>query len=1289
MKLKRIELLGFKSFVDRTVLEFEEGITAILGPNGCGKSNVVDAVRWVLGEQSAKTLRGGKMDDVIFKGTVKRKPVGMAEVTLTFTNEDRGLPIEYDEVSIKRRVTRDGTSEYFLNGTLCRLKDLRDLFFDSGVNNTSYSIIEEAMIKQILNENNQELRYLLEEGSGITKYKARRKETQRRLDRTQQDLLRLNDIVEEIGREVRSLQRQVGKARRHQKLQSEIRGLDLILAARRRRQLDQQEQRARDRLQELKALAEVDTGELSGLRTQIDATRPQLDEREAERRQLEVALQAFEEELQEAERQVLVLEHRIDEFQRRGGDNSRAAEEAARRQTEISDKIKRMQEHLQQVVDELSRTGRLLDQRSESMQILDERVTTQRADLDEATQLNFAFIEDDAAQRSQLREFQVKRENRQERQATLAAERENLGREEAAAEATHAEASNSHEGLVGQRRQLLEGLAADERGATDLELQATDLQQEHGRLLARREAVHSRWELLAKIQAEYEGYGQGARSVLQRHGEDARVLGGLADRLQVPDDYTAGFELLLGELLDAVVVDGCETAVALVAELRQEEQGQASFLCGTAAPASDRDAVALPGGGRPALELVSGEVAALPHLQRVLATTFVFDDDDQAVAAALAHTGEPALYCVSRSGLLVTSDGVVRGGSGQAEASSLLGRGEKLEQLSKEIATCEKAVTAAEERLATVGEKREELRSRLAAGREQLAAQDEELGRLQLVLAQADSRRETVQRRREEIGNEEQRLAEELGELATAEEKLLDLLDESGRQRSDSTTRRDELRKVVEAVELERDEVRAEVEELRLIVQRREGDKRETETALAHLRDSVAELTARRERLAEEIEHGGEEMKALQAEYGERKEKLAGGFGERERRRQIVRAAADSIQELHEQTNGWHDRVKGIEDKRHGCKDQMHDIETSLATLDVKRNNLEERVEQEYHGGFEDLVASVEDDHLPRELEREGEVFQVDQASSLLEERRQKLASLGPINHLALEEYETKKERLDFLEAQRADVEKAKLDLERAIAEINGTARKLFADTFEEVRRNYVAVFQTLFKGGRADLRLIRTDDPLESSIHIVAQPTGKVIDSVALLSGGERCLTALSILFAVYLVKPSPFCLLDEADAPLDDSNIRRFVRMLREFSRNTQFLVITHNKLTMETANHLYGVTMMEQGCSSIVSVSFKDVAETQGDAELSNAIAWRRARIDRTESMREILADEDQEEVGMRFTIASDEDKDATAVEAEPEPEAQVVVADDEESAPADGAEPDVPAAEEERGSMEAQQ
>jgi chromosome segregation protein len=1249
VRLKSIEIQGFKSFVDRTKLEFDVGITAILGPNGCGKSNVVDAVRWVLGEQSAKTLRGGKMDDVIFKGTTKRRPVGQAEVTLTFENEDRGLPIDFNEVAIKRKVTRDGGSDYFLNGSPCRLKDLRDLFFDSGVNNTSYSIIEESMIKQILNENNTELRTLLEEGSGITKYKARRKETQRKLERTQSDLVRLYDIVEEIGKEVRSLQRQVGKARRHQRLFREIRSLDLMVAGRKHLAFDNQETEARDRLEEFRTQSEAGVGELTELQAKIVAARPTIDEREAERRQLEVALQAFEEELQETERQVLVLQHRIDEHQRRIEDGTHGIEEAEIRQREIGGQIERMTAHLRTIEDELESSGLMLEERSENLQILEDRLAADREALDDATSRNLEVIESDATQRSQMRELQVKQENRNERMAILVEDRERILAEGLAAETQLTALSEERRTASGERGRLLEELAAKERRETDLEVAASDLRAEVSDLHGKREAARSTCDLLRKLHQEYEGYGQGPKEILKRHGREERVTGGLADLLSVGAADAAALEVLLDEMLDAVVVRDWHTAVEMVRELRTEEIGQASFLCGGGFAGQPGGAVEAVVGGRPAHEVITGPGTELPALRNLLARTVIFETDEQAASAASSYAGSGVVICVSRTGLLVSSEGSVRGGRGVSQASSLLGRKEKLDEIEGEITGIEQRIAQGQGRLAANKTAREELREALIAGRAELQGIDERISGLTVEIGNLTHRRDTAGTRAAEMAAERERLAGEVAALATQERDLTDLLAESGRARADSTTRRDDLRHRVEEAEMARDDARSEAEELRLTHQRRESQKRETETALVHLRENVSEQFARRERLAQEIEVGRSNMASLAEELVVRRETMTKGIGDRERRRQIVRAAVEGIAALHEENSAWHARVQSIEKARGGFREQAHEMETLLATLDIKRNNLEERIEEQYKGSFQELLASVSPEDLPAELEIENGVFQLSQADHLLDDLRDKINALGPINHLALEEYDTKKERLDFLEKQREDVEKARDDLVKAITEINRTAKKRFMETFEEVRRNYIAVFQTLFKGGRADLTLIRTDDPLESQIHVKAQPTGKVVDTVSLLSGGERCLTALSLLFAVYLVKPSPFCMLDEADAPLDDANIARFVNMLREFSRSTQFLVITHNKLTMETANHLYGVTMMEPGCSNIVSVSFHDVAETQSDQELSNAIANKRRNLDESEGRRlnDAGRDDGQDELPYA-TIAIVAEEEAAAVD-----------------------------------------
>ncbi len=1222
MKLKRVDLQGFKSFVDKTSLVFDEGITAILGPNGCGKSNIVDAIRWVLGEQSAKQLRGSRMEDIIFNGSARRKPVGLCEVALTFTNRDRKLPVEYDEVTVKRRVSRDGISQYSLNDTPVRLKDLRDMFFESGVNNTAYSVIEQEKIGRVLSDNADEVRVLIEEGAGIVRYKARRKEALRKLKQTQNDLLRLNDIIEEIAREVRSLARQVGKARRYRRLYGETRALDLLLADQAWRDMDARDKELRESIQELATLSEADAGELAELRARIEATRPGVDEREAERHGLEQSLQAYETELHQVEQQVLLLEQRISDRRQRLQEDTEAVADICARREEIHLEIECLGGRRGETAAAAAATVTALAGLDEELKLIETGYDADRTALEKAAQLNMEFIETDNRHRADLREVEIRRENRRERLAAMETERAQHQEARRDGEARLEELSARRSEFVAERQDRLAALAGAERELQDAQDRRATLRDEIALHEARRESLRSRQELLQRIKDSYHGYSGAAREVLNARGDDPGVLGTLADRLHVREGWTEAVEVLLGDMLDSVVVDGADKALDLVEAVRAAEKGRASFLL-TGGRDDARDTGDAPAGGRPAHDLVDGPGADTHYLRALLDAAWAFESDADAVEAASRHRGPGVLTCVSRGGLLVTSDGLVRGGRGKGEEVSLLGRGEKLDRLTQDLDDLDKKITGLTRDREGVGRREEELKSGVAEGREELARLDERAGKVHVEEAEVRSRLDAAAQRLAAIARDSEDVDASLRELAEREAGMRGHLDESGRQRDSSHVRVEDLRRSVSESESRRDAMRAEVGEKRLELSRLQGEGRELETALSHLQESVAEMTANEERLRQEITATQDELTGMGDEIVRSREQLDAGLGERDRRRLLVQASVEAISQLHQETAVWHDRVKEIEDQRSKCRENSHAAETELATLDVRLANLVDRVEEQYKGRFRELVRSVDHEALPKKLEMDEGVFQPDQARELLEDARRKLGTLGAVNHLAIEEYEQKKERLTFLEGQREDVDKARVDLEATIDKINRTARRLFKETFEDVRRNYVAVFQTLFEGGRADLLIERTDDPLESNIRILAQPKGKRVDHIRLLSGGERCLTALSLLFAVYLVKPSPFCLLDEADAPLDDANIQRFVRMLREFSAETQFLVVTHNKLTMETANHLYGITMMEEGVSSMVSVSFQDVADSVSDDDLGRAIASRRHRIDVAEEERAVMA------------------------------------------------------------------
>lgn len=1216
MKLKRVEMFGFKSFVDRTVLNFDDGITAILGPNGCGKSNIVDAIRWVLGEQSAKQLRGEKMDDIIFKGTAKRKSVGLCEVVLVFSNENRGLKIDFDEVAVKRRVTRDGAGQYFLNNSPVRLKDLRELFFDSGVNNTAYSVIEQEKISRVLQDNSQEVRLLIEEGAGIIKYKAKRKEAQRKLDQTEQDLLRLRDIIEEIGREVRSLQRQVGKARRYRKLYQQNRVLDLMLARRSVVEMEQRTKELSDKKQEMTVLLEADSGELSGLRAKIESTRPAVEEREAERQGLEESLRAFETELQNSEQRVLLLEHRVEDHRKRLEDNTTELSSVRSRREKMQSELLDLKSRKTDVAASVDILKRDVATMQEDLDLMESRFSKDRQSLERASQMNIEFIEQDSHGKSELREIEVRIENRREQLRSLDREQLELSEKQEQETSDFGGLETRQEELSGNRNVLLQELSGIEKQREEQRELIDTLNREDASLEANLESLKNKRELLKKIKDSFHGFGGAAKAVLQKNRDNQNVIGSLADNISVDSEWNSAVETVLSGLLDSVVVDSSETAIQLVAELRKSNSGVANFLLsGSLKSAPDGDA---PAGGKSALEVVSGPGLDSSHLNWLLSRTWLYADDNNAVMAAASHSTNEHCFYVSRSGLLVSSDGIIRGGQGQSEEVSMLGRGDKLEEIDNNVVQLTEKLSQNLASLETARDLSKELSLKVESGKNQLSELDVEISTAHGNLAGARSRKEAGDLRLLAIVNEQNEAKSSVENYEQQKEKLIESLNTAGRQRNDSGILLDDLKTKVQSGERSRDALRSNISELKLDYSNKQGELRELDTALEHRRETVASLDSSEERLIQENDQDSNEIKLMEVEREEKRKIVSDGVDERERRRLLVRTATDSISTIHNETAAWHDRVKEIEDKKIGCREGVHEAETELATIEVRAANIVERIEDQYKGTFRELVRSIDPEAIPKELEMDEGVFQVSQATSILEDGRRKIGSLGAVNHLAVEEYEQKSERFNFLEEQLADVEKARNDLTSTIGQINRTASDMFQTTFEEVRKNYIAVFQTLFNGGRADLVQLRTDDPLESQIKVVAQPKGKRVDQIRLLSGGERCMTALSLLFAVYLVKPSPFCLLDEADAPLDDENVTRFIKMLEEFSQGTQFLVVTHNKLTMEAANHLYGITMMEKGVSSLVSVNFKDVADAaDDDLALGKAIAARRNEIDLVEN------------------------------------------------------------------------
>jgi len=1174
MFLHRLELQGFKSFVDKTELRLGEGITGVIGPNGCGKTNVSDAIRWVMGEQSAKQLRGDSMEDVIFNGCPSRKPLGLAEVHLTFKNDRGILPTEFSEVTVSRRVFRSGLSEYSLNKTPCRLKDIRDLFFDTGMGSHAYSMIERAMVDNVLSDNSGHRRFLFEEASGITKYKARKKEALGKLDATETDLTRLNDIVFELERELRSLARQVGKARRYQRWRNEIRDLDLALTAGQVEALRQKEAEAKEQWEEEAVRRAGVTAVLDGLEASLNDRKLALLELERELTTAQGGLHDREEARTRAEHEVVLLRERAAGLLRRADEAAAEARGLRERFAEVAARESEAASRRAELRAERDRAQAEVETLQHALRAVETELRERRQVASERKQLSLDLFSTEADKRGTLENLRARRQSLAERSAAAAARRDELEVRVAELARLAAERGGARGGLEAAR----DGTAAN-LAALDGEIRSHSAElEETGALLAglRQEsaAAESRLETLLDLKRNFDGVAEGVKALLAGEHRAPGTLGMVSDALEVPARYLDALEASLGEAAAFVLVEDRAALEAALEHLRRLESGRATLMDLASLAAGPLHEVPEGGGvvGR-ASDLVRCEPRYRALVERLLGAVVVVED--RATAARLAAHSEAGLRFVSLDGE-VWERGRVRAGSAR-NLSGLLHRENEIRELTGDLA--ERRLT-----LEALGQEREALEARR---QEALARREEAARGLDAARAALDA------------------LEREL-EAAARESRWAD--GEAGERRREIAT------------------YEAERETLERAVAEAEADladyQRTIETARAQLVDLdgvVRGLETRREEKAAAAGAAGERLLQVARDEGEwdsqwaRAEQtgreLAAGLEAREREERDARAKVAGIEAevsglsagltgLLESEATQRERVVELQQRFLARKQEVQVGEEEARQLRFQQTELSELLHQleldrvqtraELERTLERLRAEYELDVAQWQPAPPAEGFDATGARARLEEMRARFRALGPVNLLAVDEYAKKKERWTFLTRQRADLVNARAQLLEAIDKINLTASQMFRETFAKVQEHFRDVFRTLFDGGDAELRMLG-DDPLECEIEIVAKPRGKHLQSISLMSGGERALTAIALLFAIYLVKPSPFCLLDEVDAPLDDANVDRFIGMLQRFSARTQFVVITHNKRTMEAARCLYGVTMEELGVSKLVSVRF----------------------------------------------------------------------------------------------------
>ncbi len=1184
MRLESITLHGFKSFGEKSTVRVLPGITGIVGPNGCGKSNISEAVRWALGEQSAKSLRGQKMEDLIFHGSASRKPVGLAEVELSFSN-DGTLSVPWSEIAVSRRLYRTGESEYLLNKSVSRLRDILDLFAGTGANPRAYSVMDQDKLNHVLTAKPHERRVFIEEAAGIARYKQQRNETQGKLDATRGNLVRVRDVMDEVKRQLGSLERQARKAQQYKALQNERRELALALVA--------------ADYAALTAQAEQLTGELARLRDAEQAVRTRLSglaAREAGQREL---LQESDHRLSDLRQSVQKVQGELERLLERREQMGLQVRELGDEAVRLEDEVRSLTERLGALVGEretarggLAEAERVRGERAAAAAELEASVERHRSELtSERDRLEALRLEqmriaaervDLMRQAGELREREAQLGRRAERLALelagARAEAERLAAERGTLESARDRALAELLSLGAERERLSATLAEREAGLAGAETRLAEARLD---LAARRSSLES----LRALETAREGYGAGVRAVFADSGAPAvaGVIGTVADLLEVPAGLERAVEAVLGERLQWVVVERFADARAAVGYLRERGSGSATFLPLEHLPVAGH--VGEDNGVRWAARSVTARSANLVH--HLLGQVAVVEHLDQA-EALWRRNGVVATY-VTPSGEVLSPMGRLHGGGEPPVIEhSLLTRKRELRDLEDEVRRLDGAVEEGQTAVAALAAEVGTLRARIAGLDQSVQARQADRVASEKDLEQSVREHERVHRHLETIETESRQVHAE-SERTTATLVGLEQHVETAREAEGRhEALMGSLRAAIDTAQQRESILLADLSacrvELASAAERAEALGRELTRLDEMEADFDARITQGRQRLTQLGER-----RAWLVEERERTDGAAREVAvDRDRLEEAARGAAERHEGLLTDLRAIEVDSRSAESELHRLVAGIHEVEIRATEGRVRREELAQEAWRTY---------GVDADGLRAAHDPERDLAAVRERVTDLDER---LAGIGPVNLVADEEYRELDERLTFLRTQHDDLVASIKDLEKALRGMTRTAQERFTQAFEEINGHFSTLFERLFEGGRAELRLVEAEeggDPLDTGVELMAQPRGKRLQAVSLMSGGERALTGLALLFAIFYFRPSPFCVLDEVDAPLDDANIHRFLRVLRELTTQTQFLVITHNRKTMEAADILYGVTMEEPGLSKLVSVNLGTLTAAAG--------------------------------------------------------------------------------------------
>lgn len=1180
MYLKRIEMQGFKSFADKTVLEFKPGITTVIGPNGSGKSNISDAIRWVLGEQSMKSLRGAKSEDIIFAGTQARKSLGFAEVSIVIDNNDNKLPIEYSEVTVTRKIYRSGETGYFINKVPCRLKDILELFMDTGIGKDGYSIIGQGKIDEILSNKSEDRRHIFEEAAGIVKYRTRKQESEKKLEQTKLNLLRINDILAEIEANIEPLKLQSDKAKQFLDLREELKSIEVgLFIYNINTYKEKLEQLVKDE-DIITSQKEAEDGKMEALQASKEELRQVVDDITAQIENMQNIGFESSNKIEKINSEIGISNERI---QNNTANKQRLEAEIL----EVKNRIEELKEEQKQKLEKKTnltsnkeKFEKELAEKEAELAELSKKLSAKELEIEGKKQIVQDNIDKKYELAAEINTQDVNYENLEKRKKQLKNEIDSVISELDSTRYGKNEISKGFYDIESKRNIAVENLEKSVQAKEQNMQKLKQYEEEISKLTYTQRMKQARHQFLIETEKEKEGYNKTVKSLLVACDKDSSlnkgIHGVLANLISVEKEYETAIEMCLGQSLQNVVTSTEQDAKKMIEYLRSNSLGRASFLPIASVQGKKLDKLTKMGG---VIGIASDLVKCKKEYEQIilslLGRTVVVEDMDTAIA--LAKKDKYSFRIVTLKGDIISSSGSISGGSVQTKTVNILGRSREIEDLEKELKKLEKQI-------ADKTAEKEEYASSIGDSIEETAKLEKELQEIEIVYATEKQKMVAVEENITRLENRLAKLKEELTQTEKQKEENRLLKEQKEAEIQALTQQIEELNKVIEEFALNNKDNQKYIDDLNFDITNLKISVTSFDESESSIEEMVERISQDIKNNEQSIENKNQNILAITEENTKLEQTITEYNNQIEQIKQEVTNSGTKVEELKQERIAKNEKLVNTENEIQSQFSTLESLKEQIIKLDVKKTKLEQDLQQ--------VVESLWNEYelTPNSTEEYQKPNNVATAQKQVNSLRNKIKDLGSINIDSIEEYKKTKERYDFMSEQRLDLENTASKLRKIIGDMTTTMQNQFKEKFELINKNFNEVFTELFNGGKAELILENEENILECGIDIRVQPPGKKLQNMMLLSGGEKAFTAIALLFAILKINPAPFCILDEIEAALDDVNVYRFAEYLKKFCKQTQFLVITHRKGTMEAGDSVYGVTMEENGISKLLSIKLK---------------------------------------------------------------------------------------------------